>query len=139
VVTGDEVNILVEMEAEHATIDPLLARIDAAITDRRDDDLRAELAALAAGLSDHMKHEEEAALPLLERRLGAAGWEAFTTEIRKQVGGIRGGARYLPWVLDGASRQTRSAVLGMLPPPARLLYRTLWERKYHASGRLTVG
>lgn len=139
VVTGGEAGILAAMEAEHAMIDPMLARIDATMGERRTGDLLAELTLLAEGLSDHMKHEEEAALPLLERRLGVAGWDAFTTEIRRQVGGVRGGARYLPWVLDGAMPQTRTAVLGMLPPPARVLYRTIWERRYRTSGRLTVG
>ena len=48
-------------------------------------------------------HEEDAALPLVERRIGAAGWDAFGKEIRDQNGGIKGGALYLPWVLDGAT------------------------------------
>jgi hypothetical protein len=84
-----------------------------------------------------MRHEEQAALPLLERRLGTAGWEAFTGEIRDRVGGIRGAGQYLPWVLDGAAEATRTKVLRTLPPPARLLYRGLWEPRYRRSGRLT--
>lgn len=86
------------------------------MSERRTGDLLTELTLLAEGLCHHMKHEEEAALPLLERRLDAASWDAFTTEIRRQVSGVRGGTRYLPWVLDGAMPQTRTAVLGMLQP-----------------------
>jgi iron-sulfur cluster repair protein YtfE (RIC family) len=133
----DEVAILQEMEAEHAVIDPRLERIDAAIADGREAGLLDELTALGTGLSEHMRHEEEAALPLLERRLGAAGWAAFSKEIRDRVGGIRGGAEYLPWVLDGAADATKAKVLGTLPPPARVLYRRVWEPRYRKSERLT--
>lgn len=130
VVTADESAILTAMESEHADLDPRLERIGVAIAGRRGEGLLGELRDLGAGLSAHMRHEEEEALPLLERRLGPAGWEAFTGEIRQRVGGIRGGAHYLPWVLDGASPVARRAVLGTLPPPARLLYRTVWEPRY---------
>jgi iron-sulfur cluster repair protein YtfE (RIC family) len=136
VVTGDETAVLTAMEAEHATIDPRLERVDAAIGERNGPILLAELRALATELSEHMGHEEEAALPLLERRLGAAGWESFTTEIRQRVGGIRGGAQYLPWVLDGAAPAARRSVLKALPAPARLLLRTVWEPRYQKSPRL---
>jgi iron-sulfur cluster repair protein YtfE (RIC family) len=137
VVNADEVGILENMEAEHATIDPRVERIDAAIADGRSAGLLAELEALGAELSQHMRHEEETALPLLERRLGAAGWEAFTTEIRQRVGGIKGGARYLPWVLDGAVPAVKTKVLKTLPPPARLLYGAFWERRYRKSQQLS--
>jgi iron-sulfur cluster repair protein YtfE (RIC family) len=67
VVTDGEAGTLAAMEAEHSMIDPMLARIDATISERR------------------------------------------------------------------------TAVLGTLPLPARVLYRTVWERRYRTSGRLTVG
>jgi iron-sulfur cluster repair protein YtfE (RIC family) len=133
---ADEVGILRDMEAEHASLDPRLERVDAAIADRHGVGLPTELKALGTGLSEHMRHEEEAALPLLERRLGVAGWEAFTRQIRDRVGGIKGGAEYLPWVLDGATQATKTKVLRMLPPPARLLYRGVWQPRYRNSGRL---
>jgi Hemerythrin HHE cation binding domain len=135
-VVDDEAAVLAAMEAEHATIDPRLERVDAAIDDRNRPVLLAQLRALATELSEHMRHEEEAALPLLERRLGAAGWEAFTAEIRQRVGGIKGGAQYLPWVLDAAAPAARRSVLKALPPPARLLLRTVWEPRYQKAPRL---
>ena len=131
-----ELQVLADMEAEHATIDPRIEQIDAAVADHNETAVAAELAMLATGLSQHMIHEEEAALPLLERRLGAAGWEAFTQEIRQQQGGLKGAAEYLPWVLDGATPESRTAVLALLPAPARLLYRRVWEPGYRRSGRL---
>jgi iron-sulfur cluster repair protein YtfE (RIC family) len=131
----EERQLLVAMEAEHAEIDPRLERIEAALADRLTDQLVTELEGLAAGLAAHMRHEEDAALPLVERRIGAAGWKAFGDEIRDRNGGIKGGALYLPWVLDGATDDVTGRVLKVLPAPARLLYRG-WERKYRNAGRL---
>jgi iron-sulfur cluster repair protein YtfE (RIC family) len=128
--------ILEDMEREHAAIDPWLERIDSAIKRSDPAALAIQLAALARGLADHMRHEEEAALPLLERRLGQVGWDAFGKEIRERQGGTKAGAVYLPWVLDGAAEDTRAKVLKMLPGPARVLYRRIWEPKYRSSDRL---
>ena len=132
----DEIQILTDMEAEHGSLDPRLEQIDAAIEGHDPAALGAELEALAQGLSQHMIHEEQAALPLLERRTGRAGWDSFTQEIRSQQGGLKGAAEYLPWVLDGATPEIKTKVLDLLPPPARLLYRRFWEKKYRSSGRL---
>jgi iron-sulfur cluster repair protein YtfE (RIC family) len=133
--TEGERSLLDEMEAEHGELDPRLERIEAALADRLADQLVTELEGLAAGLAAHMRHEEDEALPLVERRVGAAGWKAFGDEIRDQNGGIKGGALYLPWVLDSATEDVKGRVLKVLPPPARLLYRG-WERKYRNAGRL---
>jgi iron-sulfur cluster repair protein YtfE (RIC family) len=131
----EERSLLADMEAEHAELDPRLERIEAALADRVAGQLVTELEGLAAGLAAHMRHEEDAALPLVERRIGAAGWKAFGDEIRDRNGGLKGGALYLPWVLDGATEDVTGRVLQLLPPPARLLYRG-WERKYRKAGRL---
>jgi iron-sulfur cluster repair protein YtfE (RIC family) len=128
--------ILDAMEAEHASLDPTLTQIDKAMADHDHEAATGGLNRLAAALSAHMVHEETEALPLLERRLGNDGWEAFTKEIRDQVGGVKGAAEYLPWVLDGATQETKATVLGTLPAPARLIYRTSWEPKYRKAVRL---
>ena len=112
--TEQERSLLDEMEAEHAELDPRLERIDAAIADRIDDRLVSELDGLAQGLAGHMRHEEDAALPLVERRLGAAGWKAFGDEVRDQNGGLKGAALYLPWVLDGAPDDVKRRVNDLL-------------------------
>jgi hypothetical protein len=52
-------------------------------------------------------------------------------------GGIRGAGASLSWVLDGATEEVRRSVLGMLSPPARLLYRRVWEPGYRKTERLT--
>jgi Hemerythrin HHE cation binding domain len=131
-----EIRVLDDMEREHAALDPRLRAVDAAIAARDDGAVAEEVAALGRELAAHMRHEEDAALPLLERRLGQAGWDAFGTQVRSQQGGLRGAAEYLPWVLDGANPVYASRLLGFLPAPARLLYRLVWEPRYHRSERL---
>lgn len=132
----DEQRILDDMEAEHASLDPRIEQIDAAITDKNTKALEQGLSVLAKGLSTHMIHEESQALPLLERRLGKAGWDGFAKEIRDQQGGIKGAAEYLPWVLDGATKQLKTQVLKLLPAPARVVYRRVWEPRYRKAARL---
>jgi hypothetical protein len=131
-----ERRILEEMEAEHAAIDPRVEQIDAAIANGNRAALASELMTLGNGLTAHMIHEETDALPLLDRRLGQAGWDAFTKEVRSQQGGIKGAAEYLPWVLEEATGQLEATVLRMLPPPARLLYRRMWAPRYRTAERL---
>ncbi len=132
----DERRITQEMEAEHASLDPRVEQIDAAIAHKNAVALTAELKALARGLAAHMIHEESEALPLVERRLGQPGWDAFGKMIRDRLGGIKGASEYLPWVLDGASEQVRAEVLHLVPAPARLLYRRMWAPNYRKSVRL---
>ena len=136
VVDDTERRILHEMELEHASLDPRIEQIDAAIGDKNAAAYVTELKTLASGLAIHMIHEESEALPLLERRLGKPGWDAFGKAVREQQGGIRGAAEYLPWVLDGAATHLQAKMLQMLPAPARLLYRIRWEPKYRKSNRL---
>ena len=131
-----EIQVLKEMEAEHASLDPRLDQLDAALEAGDAGAFAGELEVLARGLSRHMIHEEQAALPLLERRTGRAGWDAFTKEIRGRQGGLKGAAEYLPWILDDATPAITANVPALLPPPARLLYRR-WEKSYRHSGRLT--
>lgn len=130
VVADSEVDVLDAMELEHAQIEPELERIEAALADRDAGRFHQRVQALAAALGAHMRHEENAALPLVDKYLGKTGWAAFGKHIRSTQGGIRGGAEYLPWVLDGASEDMTRQVLRQLPPPARVLYRRVWAPRY---------
>jgi non-ribosomal peptide synthetase component F len=46
------------------------------------------------------------------------------------LGVLRAGAAYLPWVLDSAAPEMRAKVLDVLPLPARILCRRVWEPRY---------
>ena len=132
----DEFDVLEQMQAEHETLDPLIERIDDALAVGEYGTLAADLDKLATHLAAHMRHEEEAALPIVARRIGTAGWAAFGKDIRRAQGGIKAGRTYLPWVLDGAPELARTTVLRVLPPPVRVLYRRVWEPAYQRSIRL---
>lgn len=131
-----ELTVLDAMEQEHAELDPRIVAVQTAFADGEIPSLIGELADLAEGLAAHMRHEENTALPLLDRTLGQEGWAAFVAHIRRENGGLRGGASYLPWVLDGASDELTAAVLTTLPPPARWLYRHRWAPRYRQAGGL---
>lgn len=130
----DEVSVLDAMEAEHLGIDPLLSRVDASLTSTGLAGLAENAGALASALAAHMEHEEDHALPLVEQHLGPEGWAAFGKAAGKS-GGLRGAAELFPWILDGAPAHVGARLLGMLPPPARLLYRALWRPGYARTPR----
>jgi hypothetical protein len=132
--SADEIATLDAMEMEHAQIDPQLERVEQDVAAGEPAALAAGLRRLRDGLAGHMRHEENAALPMIARRLGPEGWAAFTATFR-DTQGIRGAATYFPWLLDGAPADVTTRVLSVLPPPARLLYRVLWAPRYRRSHR----
>ena len=127
-----ELAVLDAMGAEHAQLDPQLERIDAQTGAGFASDAAASVRELSAGLAWHMRHEENAALPLIDAYLGRAGWTEFGKYIRATQG-ISGAAVYLPWLLDGAPADLAKRILAVLPPPVRVLYRAVWRRRYRAS------
>jgi len=127
--TPKEIQTMDAMELEHAQIDPGLEAVESAIADRDADAFAHGIKTLVEALGGHMRHEETAALPMVETYLGPAGWAAFGAQFRGAQG-IRGAAGFFPWLLDDASPETTAHLLGLLPLPARLLYRLFWVRKY---------
>jgi iron-sulfur cluster repair protein YtfE (RIC family) len=128
--------LLDDMEAEHSRIDPLLTAVDAALADRAAE-LPDLVRALRATLDDHLKHEEDSALPLMQDVLTDGDWAAFTGRIR-ETQGLRGASLFVPWIVDGAPPADRATFLGALPPPVRVLNRLFWEASYRRKG-LWVG
>ena len=129
-----EVSVLDAMEAEHARIDPVVSRVDASLAATGLAGLAENISTLTAALSSHMQHEEDQALPLVEAHLGPQGWAAFGKAAGRSEG-LRGAAELFPWMLDGAPADTRKRLLGMLPAPARLLYRAVWRPGYARTPR----
>ncbi|MBO0806901.1 MAG: hemerythrin domain-containing protein [Actinobacteria bacterium] len=123
--------LLAEMEAEHAQIDPLLAAVDNALAGPAD--LPGHAAALASALEWHLTHEEDAALPLIQSVCTPADWRAFAAEMRRRQG-VKGAAVYIPWILDGAAPDGQWRFLAALPPPVRVISRLLWEPRYRKRG-----
>lgn len=127
-----ELALLDAMEDEHSRIDPLLAAVDTALADCAPE-LGDLVRALTATLDDHLKHEEDDALPLIQDVLTDADWGAFIGRIR-ETQGVRGAAVFVPWVVDGAQPADRARFLGSMPPPVRVLNRLFWEGGYRRKG-----
>jgi iron-sulfur cluster repair protein YtfE (RIC family) len=122
--------LLEEMAAEHAQIDPLLAAVDHALAGSH---LAAHVAGLASSLEWHLRHEEEAALPLIQSVCTPADWRAFAAAMRRRQG-VKGAAIYVPWILDGAAPDAQRRFLAALPAPVRVISRLLWEPRYRQRG-----
>jgi iron-sulfur cluster repair protein YtfE (RIC family) len=120
--------LMKEMEAEHALLDPLLHAVEEAMT-RHAGDLAERARELSKVLGDHMEHEEESALPLIQEVLTPKDWSAFRGAMARRQG-PKGAAVYVPWVLDGRSPDERARFLSAMPTPVRVINRLLWESRY---------
>jgi hemerythrin-like domain-containing protein len=126
----DGTALLDAMEAEHAVIDPMLAAIDTALADRDSGPQRlGELTdALAVALRGHLRHEEVDGLPLIDATITQEQWAAFGAGSGQRIAGDL--HRYFPWMLDGATPEVTTAVLGRLPAPMEQAYRDEWQPAY---------
>jgi len=123
-----DLELVDQMQAEHARLDPVLAAVDQAVA-RRSAVLANRVQELATVLGEHMKHEEEAALPLIQEVLTAEDWGAFRSAMARRQG-PRGAAAYVPWIVDGVQPADRRTYLAVFPAPVRLLNRLFWEPSY---------
>jgi hypothetical protein len=122
-------SVLDAMEDEHKAIDPLLAAVDEAFGEPDAPALADATDALATTLSGHLSHEEHDGLPLIGVALTAAEWRGAGIKIARQNGLSQAGEMFA-WIADGADPHEAAAVVGTLPPPARLIYRAVWRPRY---------
>jgi Hemerythrin HHE cation binding domain len=127
-------SVLAAMEDEHKLIDPLLAAVDAAFAEPDGSSLGDATDALASSLTGHLSHEERDGLPLIGMALTAAEWRSAGFKIARH-GGLSGAAEMFAWIADGAAEDQAAAAIGTLPPPARLLYRAVWNPRYRRTPR----
>jgi len=123
------------MVEEHAHIPPALAAVDIAI--HGGGQLGPSSERLSTLILEHLKHEEEVVLPLIERHLSQAQWHAF---LMKERGRRKPRERpeFLTWVLDDASAPDEQAVLSEIPAPGRLVYRRILHPRYQAQHRWLI-
>jgi Tfp pilus assembly protein FimV len=124
----DDLELLDEMVEEHAALAPLLETIDQAL-DRGDSAPQARTE-LAERLQQHLEHEEQAALPLVDETVSLDQWIQFGQAAAERVGPNM--PNYLPWLLDGADADTTGRVLGVMPAPVQQTYRNEWQPAYAA-------
>ncbi|MFD0418253.1 hemerythrin domain-containing protein [Streptomyces sp. NPDC127108] len=135
----EDLVVLAVMEAEHAAIAPVVEAIDATLADPGADALRlGQLTdALTSGLTGHLAHEEDAALPLVRRVLGAEQWDHFGRVQARRIG--RDAPLLLPWLLDGADELTAAKLLAPLPASTYAAYVARWAPAYALLDRWSAG
>lgn len=127
-------SVLTAMEDEHKLIDPLLAAVDAAFAAPDAPGLGDATDALTTELTAHLSHEERDGLPLIGMALTAAEWRGVGFKIARH-GGLSSASEMFAWIADGAAEDEAAAAIGTLPPPARLLYRAVWNPRYRRTKR----
>jgi len=128
--------VLDDMEVQHVKLLPLSATIGkgfVSFAQRPDERAGAELAEELDGLdtllASHLSDEEQRCFPVVDSALSVDEFESFGKATAKAVG-MRGSAKFFPWIFDGADPVERSAVLTMPPPPVRVLCQYVWEPRY---------
>ena len=133
--SAERLSTLRELEAEHEQIDPLLAEVEAAMADpeSRRDRLEQALGQLGDCLESHLEHEEKDGLPYVQEALSEKEWKAFIGDQRNNLG-FKGAAEFFPWVLDEATPENVKKVSSIMPPPLRLVMKTMWTPAYQSRG-----
>ena len=127
-------SVLDAMEAEHELIDPLLAAVDAEFGRDGEDRVADVIDALTSSLTGHLRHEERDGLPLIGVALSAAEWRGLGRKMGTR-NGMAAGAEMFAWILDSTDRDHSKATLAQLPPPLRVLYRTVWKPRFERTPR----
>jgi iron-sulfur cluster repair protein YtfE (RIC family) len=117
-----------DMQAEHAALDPVLDRVDAAIATNAAD-VSDHVRDLSTVLGDHMKHEEDSALPLIQEVLTVKDWSAFRGGMARAQG-PKGAAIYIPWVMDDVGPEGRRKFLAAMPAPVGVANKLILESRY---------
>lgn len=132
---SDDLAVLDAMEDEHATIGPMIQRIDAQLyrNDPDDHELADAVASFRDGLCTHLAHEESDALPVLNRAISEQEWAAFGQAQGKRYS-LKEAATLLPWITEEDSPASRR-VQSEMPLPMRLLNQWVLSPRYRSSTR----
>ena len=131
-----DLEILDVMEAERGRIDPLVDAVTTNFAQLARSPGPAESVAtagaldhLASELGAHLDREERRAIPVIAANLTAEDYATFAKAQQRAVG-LRGAARFFPWILDNADAARATVALGGLPAPLRLACRHVWQPTY---------
>jgi hemerythrin-like domain-containing protein len=127
--------LLDDMEADHARIAPRVETLRTASERYRSDpDARADLVEALSAFADvllpHLRREEDEAMPVVSRTLSDAEWRAWD-----QKHNLRG--KSLPqlaieghWLMDGLDPDRYDVLMGLVPPPVRVVIVRGYRRSY---------
>ncbi|MGW2180546.1 hemerythrin domain-containing protein [Streptomyces sp. NPDC001732] len=117
------------LDGDHAELDAAMDGVSAALRPGADPAAVTPAAArFDEVLHEHLAEEEKAVFPLFAR-LDARDYLALEQRLVRTA--PRGVLTYLPpWMFDGAEQRSVSLVAATMPPPVRLLGRTVLRRRY---------
>lgn len=140
-----EADLVLRMEAQHELVAATLAAAEAALPawesgagEAERDALTAALAEHRAVLVEHLDEEETSLLPLAAQHLWLHEWNAMGEHFLANTPKPKL-LFFLGMVLEEADPAERSAVLGGLPLPARLLWHTVGRTQYARATRRVRG
>ncbi|MGW0183363.1 hemerythrin domain-containing protein [Nocardia sp. NPDC003345] len=111
---GVAARLIDAMEAEHGSIDPLIARVNTGFQNGVPKTVRTGVAVLSEVLHGHLEHEETEVLPLISER----EWALLNRQMRRRIG-LRGLSAYYTWLLRDIEGEPRDIALGTIPRPLR--------------------
>lgn len=122
------------MEAEHDLIDPALdacaegfRRMTLLPSEPVRATLHREMAALQAGLAEHLRHEETEALPLLQRTMTPEEWAAAEAAASRAYP-AKMVPFLVPWVLDRLPQEGRDRIIAEAGAAYALIHRLFRDR-----------
>ena len=129
-------DLIHRMEAQHHRVEQLIAELDQALprweAEARpavSEEVASTFDALRDALLEHLDDEERHILPIAERHITQKEWEGLGEHGRQKVK-----AAELPIlfgaVLEEATPDERTMMLRVVPPPVRLLVRTVFAWQY---------
>lgn len=135
-------DVIDQMEVQHAGIDVAVQRATEHFEKfaAGGDPLAKEwlidvLRRAAEVLQEHLKAEEDFAMPLVRKYLSAEDWAAFSAYQMQRMS-PQELAESMPWILDEQPASRVEGFLGEIPPEARQVYEQAWLPAYQ--GRMTV-
>ncbi|GHF30515.1 hypothetical protein GCM10018790_05100 [Kitasatospora xanthocidica] len=140
-----EADLVLRMEAQHERVAATLAAAGTALAawepaagEAERDTLTAALAEHHAVLVEHLDEEETSLLPLAARHLWPHEWNAMGEHFLAHTPKPKL-LFFLGMVLEEAGPAERSALLGGLPLPARLLWHAVGRARYARATRRVRG
>jgi len=133
--SSEQTAVLEAMQEQHAVIDPGIAAVRAAFDALQNASgtpaqVADALRALGQAVGEHFANEERDAVPILARTLTPQDLNRFSRQQQRRAGGLKGGAAFLPWLVDGLPTDQRKKALATFPPPLRLLITKVFVRTY---------
>ncbi len=137
--------LVLRMEEQHERVAALLERAQVQAgafgqdgSPAAGEALAVTLTSLSAALEEHLDDEELQVLPVAERHMTLAEWDAVGERARASLPKDRV-LVLLGHLLEGCSPEEARRVLGHLPLPARLAWRLVGRRAYRAERAVIYG